>query len=152
MELLLSFATVGIVSLLAAMTPGPDFAVVTKNSLLGSRKAGLFTAIGVGLGIFLHVAYSLVGIGFIISQSIIIFSIIKYIGAVYLFYLGCKLLKAKRDSDTQIEQVQKTAISPFKALREGFLTNALNPKATLFFLSVFIHGFRLRQLPFSKPV
>ncbi len=133
MEFLTPFVTVGAVGLLAAMSPGPDFAVVTKNSLFGSRRAGLFTAIGVGLGIFLHVAYSLVGIGLIISQSIALFSIIKYIGAAYLFYLGYQLLRAKRAEDGVIETNVGATTSPWRALREGFLTNAFNPKATLFF-------------------
>lgn len=132
------FITIGIVSLLAAMSPGPDFAVVTKNSLFGSRKTGLITAIGVGLGILLHVAYSLIGIGFIISKSILLFSIIKYIGAIYLLYLGYKLLSAKRENQSEITtSSNQVSMSGFAALREGFLTNALNPKATLFFLSIF---------------
>lgn len=103
MEFLLPFVTIGIISLLAAMSPGPDFAVVTKNSLFGSRTTGLYTAVGVGLGIFLHVGYSLVGIGLVISQSIFIFSIIKYVGAAYLLYLGYQLLKVKKErmSDTR---------------------------------------------------
>lgn len=137
MEFLTPFIAVGVISLLAAMSPGPDFAVVTKNSLFNSRKIGLFTAIGVGLGIFLHVAYSLVGIGLIISQSILLFSIIKYIGALYLLYLGFQLLKAKRERNEVSEEKTNAYISIGAALREGFFTNALNPKATLFFLSIF---------------
>jgi len=137
MEFLTPFIAVGIISLLAAMSPGPDFAVVTKNSLFGSRTTGLYTAIGVGLGIFLHVAYSLIGIGLIISQSILLFSVIKYIGALYLLYLGYQLLKSKRGEQKVVRESGEVSISPWSALREGFLTNALNPKATLFFLSVF---------------
>ncbi len=136
MEYVTLFFTVGVISLLAAMSPGPDFAVVMKNSLLGSRKIGLVTAIGVGLGILLHVAYSLVGIGVIISQSIILFSIIKYLGALYIFYIAYQLLKEKRAST--VEHVdEKIVVSLSQAFREGLLTNALNPKATLFFLSIF---------------
>ena len=136
MEYLTPFVAIGIISLLAAMSPGPDFAVVMKNSLFGSRKIGLLTAVGVGTGILLHVAYSLVGIGFIISQSIILFTIIKYVGALYLFYLAYQLLKSKKENGTEVENA-RVEISSFSALREGFLTNALNPKATLFFLSIF---------------
>lgn len=136
MEYLTSFVAIGVISLLAAMSPGPDFAVVMKNSLFGSRKIGLVTAVGVGLGILLHVAYSLVGIGFIISRSIVLFSVIKYIGALYIFYIAYQLLKAKKSSATELES-EKVDISVFQAFREGFLTNALNPKATLFFLSIF---------------
>ncbi len=136
MEYFASFLTIGVVSLLAAMSPGPDFAVVVKNSLFGSRKIGLLTAIGVGLGILLHVAYSLVGIGFIISQSIIVFTLIKYIGALYLFYLAYQLLRSKKTDGAELEH-REINISSYAALREGFLANALNPKATLFFLSIF---------------
>lgn len=136
MEYTTLFLTIGIISILAAISPGPDFAVVMKNSLFGSRKIGLVTAVGVGLGILLHVAYSLIGIGFIISQSIVLFTIIKYIGAGYILYLSYQLLKVKKSETTDREQ-DKITISTFQAFREGFLTNALNPKATLFFLSIF---------------
>lgn len=137
MELLTPFLIVGSISLLAAMSPGPDFAVVMKNSLFGSRRIGVVTAVGVGLGILLHVAYSLVGIGFIISQSIILFSIIKYLGALYLFYLAYQLLRAKsRGTETEGEN-ELVTLTTAQAFREGLLTNALNPKATLFFLSIF---------------
>ena len=139
MEILFGFITIGAIGLLGAMSPGPDFAVVTKNSILFSRRAGLYTALGIGLGIFVHVAYSLVGIGFIISQSILLFSIIKYIGAAYLVYLGIQLLRTKK-SDEKIDIQQQSnsrSILNRQALWNGFLTNALNPKVTLFFLSIF---------------
>lgn len=138
MEYLTIFGAIAVISLLAAMSPGPDFIVVTKNSLSGSRSIGLYTALGVGLGILSHVTYSLIGIGFVISQSIILFTIIKYLGALYLFYLAYQLLKMKKvngdDSNTEAPTVQ---ITKWQALKEGFFTNSLNPKATLFFLSIF---------------
>jgi RhtB (resistance to homoserine/threonine) family protein len=137
MEYLTPFIAVGVISLLAAMSPGPDLAVVTKNSLFASRKTGLCTAIGVGLGILLHVAYSLLGIGFLISQSILLFTIIKYIGAGYLLYLGYQLLRTKKEDSSEEREEEKISITPYAAVKEGFLTNALNPKATLFFLSIF---------------
>jgi len=138
MEYLAIFGTIAVISLLAAMSPGPDFIVVTKNSMTGSRSVGLYTAIGVGLGILSHVTYSLIGIGFIISKSIVLFTTIKYIGALYLFYLAYQLLKAKRNGDNNNEQTtQSITITKWQALKEGFFTNSLNPKATLFFLSIF---------------
>lgn len=137
MEYLASFIAVGVIGLLAAMSPGPDFAVVTKNSLFGSRKIGLFTALGVGAGILLHVTYSLLGIGFIISQSILLFSIIKYLGAAYLLYLGITLLRTKHGGTEIKEGDAPITATPFVSFREGFLTNALNPKATIFFVSIF---------------
>lgn len=138
MEYVAIFATIAIISLLAAMSPGPDFIVVTKNSLSGSRSIGLYTALGVGLGILSHVTYSLVGIGVIISQSIILFSLIKYLGALYLFYLGYQLFKMKKvSSDNLMPDASVAQLTKGQALKEGFFTNSLNPKATLFFLSIF---------------
>jgi RhtB (resistance to homoserine/threonine) family protein len=124
------------------MSPGPDFAVVVKNSLLSSRKAGLFTALGVMSGLFVHLAYTFAGLAFVISQSILLFSIIKYAGAAYLLWLGWKGLRAKKNiphanGTVFAETKDGTSLRPFHAFRQGFLTNALNPKVTLFFLSVF---------------
>ncbi len=131
--------TVAVVHLLAVMSPGPDFAVVTRNSLIYSRRIAIYTSLGIALGISVHVAYSLLGIGFIISKSIILFNTIKYIGAAYLLYIGYKSLRAKPalvvSNDTNVE-VAKT-ISTRSAIWTGFLTNVLNPKATLFFLALF---------------
>ena len=130
------------IHMLAVMSPGPDFAMVMRNSLIYSRKTGLLAAAGLAIGIIFHVTYSLLGIGLIISQSIVIFNIIKWIGAVYLIYIGIKsLLSKKQAKDTSAKSEglveQKQDLTTFQALRMGFLTNALNPKATLYFLAVF---------------
>lgn len=134
------FLLVAGVHLLAVMSPGPDFAMVLRNSLVYSRRTGVLAAVGLGVGILLHVIYSLLGIGLIISQSVVLFNVIKLLGAGYLIYIGAKSLLAKRsDQSEQAEDykpVQKD-LSTFQALRLGFLINALNPKATLFFLALF---------------
>ena len=125
--------------MLAVMSPGPDFAMVLRNSLIYSRRTGVLAALGLGLGIALHITYSLLGIGLIISKSIVLFNIIKYLGAAYLIYIGIKSLRAKpeRQTNEQGEVAHKEDISAFAAIRMGFLTNALNPKATMFFLALF---------------
>ncbi len=126
------------VHLLAVMSPGPDFAMVMRNSLVYSRRTGILAALGLALGILLHVSYSLLGIGLIISRSIVLFNGIKLLGAAYLIYIGFKSLFANRqaDSDQAIEHAAKD-LTAWQAIRLGFLTNALNPKATLFFLALF---------------
>ncbi len=130
-------ASVTLIHLLAVISPGPDFFMAIKNSLTYSRKTGIFTALGFGLGIAVHIFYSLAGLALIISKSIVIFNVIKYLGVAYLLYLGVKSLISS-SSDIKIEnQVHIKDISPFKAIGQGFLTNVLNPKATLFFLSLF---------------
>jgi len=137
MEYLSIIATVAVIHLLAVISPGPDFMMITRSSLIYSRRTGMYSAIGLGLGILVHVAYSLVGIGLVISQSIVLFTIIKYLGAIYLIYIGYKSLTAKLERAKDNEIVMRQGITPLKAIRIGFLTNVLNPKATLFFLSLF---------------
>ena len=147
MELLLSFGALGVVALLAAMSPGPDFLVVSKNSLSHSRNAGIWTAVGVGCALLIHAAYTIVGIGLIISQSILLFSIIKILGAIYLIWLGASLLCAKKTHDLSVAHIDgAVSKSNLAAFREGFLTNVLNPKATVFFVSIFTQ-FVSPQLP-----
>nr|WP_249329916.1 LysE family transporter [Stutzerimonas balearica] len=134
----MEFLTVALVHLLAVASPGPDFAVVVRESVTQGQRAGLWTALGVGSGIFVHIAYSLLGIGLIVSQSILLFNLFKWLAAGYLVYLGWKALRAR----PQLEAATLTAGPvPTRRAREaftvGFVTNGLNPKATLFFLSLF---------------
>ncbi|MFJ4141245.1 LysE family transporter [Pseudomonas sp. NPDC089734] len=132
------FLTVALIHLLAVASPGPDFAVVVRESVAHGRKAGLWAALGVGSAIFVHVGYSLLGIGIIVSQSIVLFNALKWAAAAYLLYIGFKALRARpaSASDDSIKAVagERTA---WGAYASGFVTNGLNPKATLFFLSLF---------------
>lgn len=121
----------------AVVSPGPDFILALKNSLTYSRKIGIYTAIGFGLGIGIHVLYSLLGLAILIKESVLIFNIIKYLGATYLFYIGVNSLLEKKSEINFENTEQKETISQSKALMMGFLTNVLNPKASLFFLSLF---------------
>lgn len=123
--------------LLALVSPGPDFAIIVRNSLIYSRKTALFTALGIALGILVHVAYTLFGAGILIAETPWIFSVFKYLGAGYLLYIGYKGVRAKKQTiDFGTLNIKKD-ISAFAAIRSGFLTNALNPKAMLFFISLF---------------
>jgi RhtB (resistance to homoserine/threonine) family protein len=137
MEYLPLIGTALLVHLLAVASPGPDFIVAVKNSLTYSRKTGLYTAVGFGLGIGVHTLYCMAGIALVISKSILLFSLIKYIGAGYLIYIGYKSFKARMSPVSIGNSEQKPDISALAAVRIGFLTNVLNPKATLFFLSLF---------------
>lgn len=132
------FLTVALIHLLAVASPGPDFAVVVRESVAHGRRAGTYTAMGVGTAIFLHVGYSLLGIGLIVSQSIVLFNALKWAAAAYLLYIGFKALRAKpasaSDAPVNVAAGERTARGAFTS---GFITNGLNPKATLFFLSLF---------------
>lgn len=132
------FVTIAVVAILGAMSPGPNIVVVTKNSLTYSRKTGIYTAFGVSLGVFVHIAYCLISLSFFIAQSALLFNTIKYVGAAYLIYLGVKSLLIKRSiSANGIEIVPENDLNALKALKMGFFTNVLNPQATLFFISIF---------------
>ncbi|MGE4407356.1 LysE family translocator [Pseudomonas sp.] len=134
----MEFTTVALVHLLAVASPGPDFAVVVRESVTQGRRAGSWTALGVGCGIFLHVGYSLLGIGLIVSQSIVLFNLFKWLAAAYLLYLGWRALRARpMQLELQVGTPAALQRSAWRAFVVGFVTNGLNPKATLFFLSLF---------------
>lgn len=128
--------TVFVIAIFMAISPGPDFVMVTRNSLLYTRRAGIFSAFGISLAIWVHVTYSIAGLAVIISKSIILFSILKYIGAAYLIYTGWKTFRSK--SLVDIDTASPTqGLGPFASFKIGFMTNALNPKTSIFFLSIF---------------
>lgn len=135
-----SFTLIGavtLVHLLAVISPGPDFVMACRNALLYSRKTGIWTAVGFGLGIAVHISYALFGLAWVVAQSVILFSVIKYLGAAYLIFTGTQSFLSKTKTlEPDVVSKQKE-ISPLVAIRMGFITNVLNPKATLFFLSLF---------------
>ncbi|PKL36737.1 amino acid transporter [Candidatus Peregrinibacteria bacterium HGW-Peregrinibacteria-1] len=137
MEYLALIGTVTVIHLLAVISPGPDFIVACRNALTYSRKTGIWTAVGFGLGIAIHVFYSLAGLALIISKSILLFNTIKLLGAGYLIYIGLRSVFSKSSKIDLGEHHKKEDITRLAAIRIGFLTNVLNPKATLFFLSLF---------------
>jgi len=124
--------------LLAVISPGPDFAVVIKQSISSGKRHAIYTSVGIGSAILIHVLYSALGIGLIISQSVALFSALKYLCAGYLIYLGISAFRAPPPAKLDLaSSTNKTVQSLNKSFMLGFLTNVLNPKATLFFLSIF---------------
>ena len=137
MEYLTLISSVALIHFLSLMMPGPDFIMAIKNSLTYSRKTGILTGIGISLGMATHIFYCMAGLAILISQSTLIFNVIKLLGAGYLIFIGLKTIFSK-SSDIEVnEKKQKNDISSFEAIKSGFLTNVLNPRATLFFLSLF---------------
>lgn len=125
------------ITLLAVISPGPDFAMVSRNSLLLSRRAGVLTACGIGGGVLIHVSYTLIGVGVLIQQSLWLFTLLKAIGAAYLIYLGVSMLR-NAGASAAASSTTPAAVSDFAALKTGFLTNVLNPKTTIFIVSLFM--------------
>jgi RhtB (resistance to homoserine/threonine) family protein len=140
MEYLNEFITIALVHLVAVASPGPDFAIVVRHSVAYGRRIAIYTSVGIGLAILLHVAYSLVGLSVIIASTPWLFTTISYFAAAYLLYLAIGALRSgpskAGDPRTQVNK-KLPPISVKKAFWTGFLTNGLNPKATLFFLSLF---------------
>jgi RhtB (resistance to homoserine/threonine) family protein len=136
-EYLPLIGTVAVLNLMAAISPGPDFILTIRNSLLYSRKSGIYTGIGIALGLCIHLFYCAAGIGYLVSKSVMLFSIIKFCGAGYLIYIGVSSILSRGSFNSIVEEKSNTDLSRTAALRMGFLTNVLNPKATLFFLSLF---------------
>lgn len=131
-------ATVALLDLLAAMTPGPDFAIVTRNTIAFSRKTGLYTALGIATAITIHVSYCSLGLAIIIASSPLIFGAIKLLGGTYLIYLGISSLRSNApDKLIPNSNLSLPPISNFKAFKQGFITNLTNPKCMLFFLALF---------------
>lgn len=130
------FSLVGLM-MISLISPGPDFAIVVRNSLIYSRQTALLTALGIAMGILVHVTYTLFGLGMIIRESVWLFLGVKYLGAAYLLYIGYTGLRAKKTSFGLKTAVQTRDISGYAALWSGFITNALNPKCILFFVSLF---------------
>ena len=138
------FFVIVVVHLLAVASPGPDFAIILKQSICYDRRTAIYTSFGIAAGILLHVTYSLVGIGLIIASDERLFTALKYIAACYFCYIAWHGLRAKKTESFSDElnslsnEDQKNKIpSGKKAFFTGFLINGLNVKATLFFVSVF---------------
>ncbi|MEG8242652.1 LysE family translocator [Acinetobacter baumannii] len=128
------FLTLALIHFMAVILPGPDFVITVRQSVRYGYLIGCLTAIGIGVGISVHVFYTLVGIGFLIQQSEWLMSLIRTVGAAYLVYLGWQCLRSQPNTNIEINgQAGSDTPSLFKAFTMGFLTNALNPKATIFF-------------------
>ncbi|MCJ8318979.1 MAG: LysE family translocator [Colwellia sp.] len=125
-----------VICILGALSPGPSLALVIKNTLSGGQEQGYATAISHGLGVALYAAITATGIGLIIAQSPIIYTIIQYTGAAFLVYLGIKSLLAKKGSFSQSAEHQ-TRAAKVNGWRDGFLIAFLNPKLAIFFLALF---------------
>ena len=123
------------VTVLAMVSPGPDMVLVLRNTFVSGRRAGLQTSMGILSGNLVHITYCVLGIGLLISQSIIAFSTLKYAGAAYLIYLGIMSFRSGAMTlDTNDIEGRRPDRTWFV---QGFVNNLLNPKATLFYLGVF---------------
>jgi RhtB (resistance to homoserine/threonine) family protein len=123
------------VTFLVMVSPGPDMVLVLRNTFLSGRRAGLQTSMGILSGNLVHITYCVLGIGLIISKSIVAFSALKYAAGAYLIYLGIRSFRSGANTlGTNDIEGRRPKRSWFV---EGFVNNLLNPKGTLFYLGVF---------------
>ncbi len=137
------FLMLSLVIMLMIMSPGPDFAIVVKNSLSHGRLSGVGAAFGIASANLCHITLNLLGIGLLIAESVMAFKIMQIVGAAYLMYLGYKGITAKPapqandvESMIVVEQ-EKKPHGYYTGFYSGFFTSLLNPKACLFLLSFF---------------
>jgi len=150
------FLLIAMVHFFAVASPGPDFALILKQSIRYNRRIALYTSFGIAAGIVVHVTYSLVGIGLLIASDERLFTALKYIAASYFCYIAWHCIRAEKPVSQLTSQSDSSAElktspnehekfshsdskfpSAKKAFFSGFLINALNVKATLFFVSLF---------------
>ncbi len=134
--------------------PGPDTAIVTKNTLTVGRSGGLKTAMGTCCALFIHTSAAILGLSAIIVKSALLFSVFKYVGAVYLIYLGVKALLSLKNKKNETASGEMNVDSRFNntsCFKQGFLTDILNPKVAVFFLTFlpqFVHSGSNTFIPF----
>jgi RhtB (resistance to homoserine/threonine) family protein len=125
------------IHLLSAASPGPDFVLVSQQTLSNGKKAGLLCSIGIALGLSIHILYSIFGLAVIIANSTSALWVIKLLGGSYLIYLGIKGLRSRGNSHLATPQQSIAPHSSLKTIGLGFLCNALNPKTSIYFVSLF---------------
>lgn len=138
------FAKLAVAHMLAVASPGPDFAMVVRQSLAHGRRAAVWTSIGIGSAILVHAAYALLGIGLLLRTYPIAFTAVKFAGAGYLAWIGAKALTspARREPSSAPAGAEADLSRPAEpgaraAWTTGFVTNLFNPKVTLFFVAIF---------------
>jgi RhtB (resistance to homoserine/threonine) family protein len=143
MTFLATWLTIVLICSFVIISPGPNLVVTLRNSLVHTRRAGIYTALGLAIGDLIHISGWLIGIGVIITQSLLLFNILKWLGAAYLIYIGIKSLQAQKHPEVGpgvgLEQaaVNQPGLDAKRAFRMGLLTCLLNPKVTLFFFALF---------------
>jgi threonine/homoserine/homoserine lactone efflux protein len=134
---ILNFEAFLVAIALLTITPGIDTVLVIKNTSRSGGKDGVVTSLGICLGLFVHATFSAVGISAILLQSAELFLAMKWVGAAYLIWLGIGGLKAaiKGHGGIEIDNTVVRSLSVRRSLKEGFLSNVLNPKTAVFYLA-----------------
>jgi RhtB (resistance to homoserine/threonine) family protein len=131
---IIHYETFILTGILLNITPGNDTIFIISRSMAQGKKAGFMSVLGIATGSLIHTTLAAFGLSMIIAKSILVFSIIKYAGAAYLLYIGYQMLTDKTRLNTDNSFSEK-ATNLKKIYRDGLITNLLNPKVALFFIS-----------------
>jgi threonine/homoserine/homoserine lactone efflux protein len=124
-------------ALVLIMIPGPDQALITRNALVGGRVAGMLTMVGGALGLTIHASAATLGVSALLLASATAFTVLKVVGTVYLVWMGFQTLRAARRAVPVAEPGgRRQGRSALRYVRQGFLSNSLNPKVALFFVTL----------------
>jgi threonine/homoserine/homoserine lactone efflux protein len=129
------FAAVATAHILAVMSPGPDFAIVSRQALAHGRGAGMRTALGIACGLAIHVSYGLFGLAWAIHRYPWLLVLLRYLGALLLLWIGWGAVRAQPTAAGEAP-LAATAPAAARDFGIGFFTNALNVKAMLFFVAL----------------
>ncbi len=134
---ILNFEAFLIAITILTLTPGLDTALVIRNTTRAGLQDGCMTSLGICCGLFVHALFSAIGISAILAQSAELFQLVKMIGAAYLIWLGFSSLKSLMTSGSglSVAQMAQQSYDAKRSLREGFLSNVLNPKTAVFYLA-----------------
>lgn len=115
------------------MSPGIDFALITKRTLTHGKKDGFKIALGLTSGAIVHTLAAALGLSIILMKSALAFEIVKYAGAIYLIYMGLSSF-VKRKNKSSLKEVKEAVVNQ-SAFKQGLISNVLNPKVAIFFLT-----------------
>lgn len=127
-----------LLGLALAASPGPDFFLILRHTLVHGRGIGYMTLAGNRVSLCFHMSFAILGLSAILATSPSAFSAVRLLGAAYLIYLGATSLIGRFRGERRAQpEARAEPITPGQAFRRGFLNNLLNPKVSLFFLSLF---------------
>jgi threonine/homoserine/homoserine lactone efflux protein len=123
------------VQLIGLVSPGPDFALILRHSITYGKYTALWSAFGIALGVLIHIGYTLTGLNFLMAAYPQVLKMIGFAGAAYLFWIGISSLRSTNSALSTTNTIPKTRLSPWQAVRTGFIINVTNPKCMVYFVS-----------------
>ena len=123
-----------VAGILLNLTPGADTIYILTRSISQGKRAGIYSVLGISTGVLVHTTLASLGLSIILAKSVVAYNIVRYVGVAYLFYLGVRMIVEKNNLfESRDQKIASTSL--IKIYWQGLLTNVLNPKVALFFLS-----------------